>query len=51
MATTLPDLFRGDLRAMNVGGTVIGHLALTFENLKDELRITNTVKIANDNLA
>jgi hypothetical protein len=51
MATTLPDMFGCDFRAVNLGGTVDGHLALTFENLKDELRITNAIKIANDNLA
>jgi hypothetical protein len=51
MTATLPDLFGCDFRAVNLGGTVGGHLALTFESLKDELRITNTAKIANDNLA
>jgi hypothetical protein len=34
VATALPNLFRGDFRAVNLGGTVIGHLALKFESLE-----------------
>jgi hypothetical protein len=51
MATTLPNMFGSDFRAVNLGGTVDGHLALKFEILKEDLRITNAAKIANDNLA
>jgi hypothetical protein len=44
-------MFGSDFRAVNLGGTVDGHLALRFEILKEDLRITNAAKIANDNLA
>jgi hypothetical protein len=34
MAATFPDMFRGDLRAVNLGDTEIRHLALKFESLE-----------------
>jgi hypothetical protein len=37
MATALPNLFRSDFRAVNLGGTVSRHLALKFESLERRL--------------